>query len=71
MGNVTQKQYDDKAAEYRNDFAYLSDYRYDLLCSAAGENTIDIEDEEEALKVFGMTMDSFTQYTRKDIDDIC
>ena len=71
MTNSLEQQYNKIIDEYRSEFPYLSDHRYELLTMAAGNNVQDIEHEQEALKVFGLTMDGFTQYSRKDIEEIC
>ena len=63
-------------AEYRNDFSYLSEYRFELLCMSAGDNSNynvmgDESTNEEYLALYAGSLEGFTSYTREEIEEIC
>ena len=71
MTNIDQ-QIEDRAAEYRNDFSYLTDHRFELLCMAAAQNAdLDNPTDDEFLALFSASLEGFTSYSREEIEEIC
>ena len=70
MMNPTQQEYDAVCEQYRSRFPYLNDRQFESLTLIAGENTYDIDDEEKAFHVFGMTLESMAQYPEHEILEI-
>ena len=72
MSNI-EKRIDAAAAEYRKDFDYLPDHRFDLLCVSASQNANQDESvsDDEFIALFQASLEGFTQYTREEIEEIC
>lgn len=75
MTNI-EARIEEIAAEYRNDFSYLNDHRFELLCMAAADNShYNAEGEEstdeEFLSLYAGSLEGFTQYSREEIEEIC
>ena len=71
-----EQAWDAIAAEYRGDFAYLPDHRYELLCMAAADNSQYNADgveasDAECLALFAASLEGFTAYSEAEILEIC
>ena len=68
MPAPTQKEFDKLIADYRADFAYLTDYQYEMLVMSAADNQGD--DEDQMVHLFGASLEAFTQYSKAEILEI-